>query len=145
MTEIRSRVLLAGLTALLAGFALVNMVVDRRALAQGGRELSWWSGLALDVAVPIQKFVAMPFERARRLERLRGADRRAPREHRFAREARRDRGREPPAPRGAARERAARSDRRDARGVRRPDGTRGAGGPRRVDLVPLGAARPRAQ
>jgi hypothetical protein len=33
------------------------MVVDRRALAQGGRELSWWSGLALDVAVPIQKVV----------------------------------------------------------------------------------------
>jgi len=65
MTEIRSRVLLAGLTALLAGFALVNMVVDRRALAQGGRELSWWSGLALDVAVPIQKFVAIPFEIAR--------------------------------------------------------------------------------
>ena len=65
MTEIRSRVLLAGLTALLAGFALVNMVVDRRALAQGGRELSWWSGLALDIAVPIQKFVAIPFEIAR--------------------------------------------------------------------------------
>ena len=65
MTEIRSRVLLAGLTAVLAGFALVNMVVDRRALAQGGRELSWWSGLALDIAVPIQKFVAMPFEIAR--------------------------------------------------------------------------------
>jgi rod shape-determining protein MreC len=65
MTEIRSRVLLAGLTAVLAGFALVNMVVDRRALAQGGREHSWWSGLALDVAVPIQKFVAIPFEIAR--------------------------------------------------------------------------------
>jgi rod shape-determining protein MreC len=65
MTEIRSRVLLAGLTALLIGAALVNMVVDRRALAQGGRELSWWSGLALDVAVPIQKFVAMPLEVAR--------------------------------------------------------------------------------
>src|SRR5678816_4042298 len=65
MTEIRSRVLLAGLTALLVGFALVNMVVDRRALAQGGRELSWWSGLALDIAVPIQKFVAIPFEIAR--------------------------------------------------------------------------------
>ncbi len=65
MTEIRSRVLLAGLTALLVGFALVNMVVDRRALAQGGRELSWWSGLALDVAVPVQKFVAMPFDLAR--------------------------------------------------------------------------------
>ena len=65
MTEIRSRVVLAGLAALLAGFAIVNMVVDRRALVQGGRELSWWSGLALDVAVPIQKVVALPFEIAR--------------------------------------------------------------------------------
>ena len=65
MTEIRSRVVLAGLAALLAGFAIVNMVVDRRALAQGGRELSWWSGLALDVAVPIQKAVAVPFNAAR--------------------------------------------------------------------------------
>jgi rod shape-determining protein MreC len=65
MTEIRSRVLLAGLTAVLAGVALINMVVDRRALAQGGRELAWWSGLALDVAVPIQKFVAIPFDVAR--------------------------------------------------------------------------------
>src|SRR4029453_19536969 len=35
------------------------------ALAHGGRELSWWSGLALDVAVPIQKFVAIPFDAAR--------------------------------------------------------------------------------
>src|SRR5258705_100628 len=69
----------------------------------------------------------------------------AARERRPAREARRDRGREPPAARGAARERAARPDRRDARGVRRPDGARRAGRPRRVDLVPLGAARPRAQ
>jgi rod shape-determining protein MreC len=65
MTEIRSRVLLAGLTALLVGIALINMVVDRRALASGGRELSWWSGLLLDLAVPIEKTVAMPLEMAR--------------------------------------------------------------------------------
>ena len=65
MTEIRSRILLAGLTALLVGIALINMVVDRRALAQGGRELSWWSGLVLDVAVPVQKTIALPFEMAR--------------------------------------------------------------------------------
>jgi rod shape-determining protein MreC len=65
MTEIRSRVLLAGLTALLVGVALINMVIDRRALAQGGRELAWWSGLALDIAAPIQKVVAAPFEAAR--------------------------------------------------------------------------------
>jgi len=65
MTEIRSRVLLAGLTALLVGIALINMVVDRRALARGGRELSWWSGLVLDVAVPVQRLVGLPFAMAR--------------------------------------------------------------------------------
>jgi rod shape-determining protein MreC len=65
MTEIRSRVLLAGLAAVLVGVALINMVVDRRARSDGGRELSWWSGLVLDVAVPVQKMVAMPFEMAR--------------------------------------------------------------------------------
>jgi rod shape-determining protein MreC len=65
MTEIRSRVLLAGLTALLVGMALINMAIDRRALAQGGRELAWWSGLALDIAAPIQKVVAAPFEAMR--------------------------------------------------------------------------------
>jgi len=61
MTEIRSRVLLAGLAAVLVGFALINMVVDRHALAEGGREHAWWSGLVLDVAVPIQKALAKPF------------------------------------------------------------------------------------
>ena len=65
MTEIRSRVLLAGLATLLVGSALINMVVDRRALAHGGRELSWWSGLVLDVAVPLQKAIALPFDLAR--------------------------------------------------------------------------------
>lgn len=65
MTEIRSRVWLAGLAALLIGTALINMVVDRRARGEGGRELSWWSGLVLDVAVPVQKMVALPLEMAR--------------------------------------------------------------------------------
>jgi rod shape-determining protein MreC len=65
MTEIRSRVLLAGLAAVLVGFALINMVVDRHALAEGGREYAWWSGLLLDVAVPVQKALAMPFEAVR--------------------------------------------------------------------------------
>lgn len=65
MTEIRSRVLLAGLAAALVGLALINMVVDRHALAGGGREYAWWSGLVLDVAVPVQKVVALPFDAAR--------------------------------------------------------------------------------
>ena len=66
MNEIRSRVLLVGLTAVLIGVALINMVVDRRAREDGGREHSWWSGLVLDVAVPVQRMVAMPFDVARR-------------------------------------------------------------------------------
>jgi len=65
MTEARSRVLLACLAAALVGIALINMVVDRRALARGGRELSWWNGLVLDVAVPVQKMVSLPLEAAR--------------------------------------------------------------------------------
>jgi len=65
MTEYRSRVLIAFLVAGLVGFSLVNMVVDRRALGEGGRELSWWGGLVLDVAVPVEKVVAAPFSAVR--------------------------------------------------------------------------------
>ncbi len=61
MIEYRSRVLVVFLIVGLVGVALVNMVVDRRALDTGGRELSWWSGVLLDVAVPVQKMVALPF------------------------------------------------------------------------------------
>jgi rod shape-determining protein MreC len=62
MAEFRSRVILALLVAGLVGIALVNMVVDRRGLGEAGRELSWWSGLVLDVAVPVQKAVSVPFD-----------------------------------------------------------------------------------
>ena len=40
------------------------MVVDRRALGEGGRELSWFSGAVLDAAVPIQKMVSVPVDLA---------------------------------------------------------------------------------
>ena len=65
MTDYRSRVFIGFLAVGLVGVALVNMVVDRRALSEGGRELSWWSGLVLDVAVPVQKMVAVPLDLAR--------------------------------------------------------------------------------
>jgi rod shape-determining protein MreC len=65
MFEFRTRVFFAFLVAGLLGIALVNMVVDRRALGSGGRELPWWSGAVLDVAVPVQKMVAVPFDFAR--------------------------------------------------------------------------------
>jgi rod shape-determining protein MreC len=62
MAEFRSRVILALLVAGLVGTALVNMVVDRRGLGEGVRELPWWSGLVLDIAVPVQKAVSVPFD-----------------------------------------------------------------------------------
>jgi rod shape-determining protein MreC len=65
MSEFRSRVLVAFLISLVIGIALLNMVVDRRALGQGGRDLPWWSAAVLDVAVPVQKMVAVPLDFAR--------------------------------------------------------------------------------
>src|SRR5262249_34608937 len=64
MTDNRSRIAIALVVAVLAGIALVSMVVDRRGLARG-RELSWWSGAVLDLAVPVQKMVATPIDFAR--------------------------------------------------------------------------------
>ena len=53
--------LLAGLVAL----AVVAMVIDRRAMLRGGRDLSGPTGVVLDVAAPVQKLLAWPFETAR--------------------------------------------------------------------------------
>jgi rod shape-determining protein MreC len=65
MNDLRSRLRLSALIALLAAAAVVSMVVDRRALLEGGRELPRWSGALLDVAVPIQKAIAVPVDLAR--------------------------------------------------------------------------------
>lgn len=61
MTDYRSRLFLALLAGVLISAALVNMVVDRRSGAGAG-ELSWWSGAVLDLTVPVQKMVSVPFE-----------------------------------------------------------------------------------
>jgi rod shape-determining protein MreC len=53
--------LVAGLIAV----AVVSMVVDRRALTGGGRELPAWAGAVMDTAAPLQRAVAMPFEAVR--------------------------------------------------------------------------------
>jgi rod shape-determining protein MreC len=64
MTDNRSRIAIALVVAALAGSALVSMVVDRRSFARG-RELPWWSGVVLDLAVPVQKMVSTPIDFAR--------------------------------------------------------------------------------
>lgn len=64
MTEHRSRIAIALGSVVLAGAALVSMVVDRHGAGRG-HELSWWSGAVLDLAVPVQKMVATPIDFAR--------------------------------------------------------------------------------
>jgi rod shape-determining protein MreC len=63
MAEFRNRSPVTALVVGLVAFAVVAMVVDRRS-APGGpeRELSGWSGAILDIAAPVQKMIAFPFE-----------------------------------------------------------------------------------
>jgi rod shape-determining protein MreC len=46
----------------LALFATVMMISDRAALREGGRELSWFDSLLLDVTAPVQGALAAPVE-----------------------------------------------------------------------------------
>ncbi len=58
--RLRVPLLFSGLVVL----ALATMAIDRR---RGDENLPWWSGTLLEVAVPIQKMVAIPAEAARDL------------------------------------------------------------------------------
>lgn len=62
MNEFRNRLRISVLVTLLVAVAVVSMVVDRRAVLEGGRELPRWSGAILDIAVPVQKMIAIPFD-----------------------------------------------------------------------------------
>jgi rod shape-determining protein MreC len=65
MTEFRTRLLVSSLAVGLVGIAVVSMVSDRRAILSGRRELPAWSSAVLDVAVPVQKAIAVPVELVR--------------------------------------------------------------------------------
>ena len=60
MAESHSRIGLALLVAVLIGIATVSMVVDRRALRDGTRDLPAWAGPILDMTIPVQRAVALP-------------------------------------------------------------------------------------
>jgi len=45
--------------------AIVSMVSDRRALADGGRELPWWQASLLEVTAPIERIVSAPIDGVR--------------------------------------------------------------------------------
>jgi rod shape-determining protein MreC len=65
MAESSRRLSVSLFVAGLVAVAVVSMVVDRRAAMHGGRELPAWAGAIMDVAAPVQKAVAMPFEAVR--------------------------------------------------------------------------------
>jgi len=62
MAETRNRVSLTLLVVALVGVATVTMVVDRRALRDGTREVPAWAGGLLDAAVPVQRALALPVD-----------------------------------------------------------------------------------
>ena len=65
MSDFWKRVVAPVAFAGLALVATVTMVVDRRSLSEGGRDLSWWQGLALEIAVPVQKVFTAPMDSVR--------------------------------------------------------------------------------
>ena len=66
MAEFRNRSSVTALVVGLVAFAVVGMVVDRRSALRGSeRELSGWTGAILDIAAPVQKMIALPFDLTR--------------------------------------------------------------------------------
>ena len=53
------------IVAFLILLTIVSMVVDRRSLAEGGRELPWWQAIVLEVTAPIERVVSAPIDGVR--------------------------------------------------------------------------------
>ena len=64
MGELLRRLGIPLVVAFLLLLTVISMVVDRRSLAAGGRELPWWQAVVLEVTAPIQRIVSAPFEGA---------------------------------------------------------------------------------
>jgi len=62
MADYHNRTPVTALAVGLIAFAVVAMVVDRRAMLGPDRELSGWSGAVLDIAAPVQRMIALPLE-----------------------------------------------------------------------------------
>jgi len=65
MAEFHRRLPLPFIVAGLIAVTVVSMVVDRRSVLNGGRDLPGWVGALMDVAAPVQKAIAMPFSAIR--------------------------------------------------------------------------------
>jgi len=65
MAEFHRRLPLPFIVAGLIAVTVVSMVVDRRSLMNGGRDLPGWFSTLMDLAAPVQKTLAMPFSAVR--------------------------------------------------------------------------------
>jgi rod shape-determining protein MreC len=65
MDDLRRRLSTSLIIAGIVAAAIVTMVLDRRDVERGGRDLPAWLGAVIDVAAPVQKVVAIPFEAVR--------------------------------------------------------------------------------
>ena len=73
MAEIRSRLSVSLVVTGVIAVATVSMVVDRRALRDGARDLPAWTGVVLNLTVPVQRMIAVPVDVVR--DDLRGLQR----------------------------------------------------------------------
>lgn len=62
MGELIRRVGAPVVVAFLILLTIISMVVDRRTLAEGGRELPWWQAAVLEVTAPIERIISAPFD-----------------------------------------------------------------------------------
>ncbi len=62
MGELLKRLGVPLVVAFMLLLTVISMVVDRRSLAAGGRELPWWQAVVLEVAAPIERIVSAPFD-----------------------------------------------------------------------------------
>jgi rod shape-determining protein MreC len=53
------------IVALLILLTIVSMVIDRRSIAEGGRELPWWQAIVLEVTAPVERVVSAPVDGVR--------------------------------------------------------------------------------
>jgi cell shape-determining protein MreC len=65
MDDLRRRLATSLIISGIVAAAIVTLVLDRRAVQRGGRDLPAWIGVVLDVAAPVQKAVAVPIEMVR--------------------------------------------------------------------------------
>jgi len=65
MPDLLKRIAASIVFGALALLAVVTMVSDRRTLADGGRDLPWWEGIVLEIAIPIQDLLATPTDLVR--------------------------------------------------------------------------------